>query len=31
MRTPDGQLHYDTWDVLIALGILAGIGMLFFL
>ncbi len=30
-RTPDGQMHYDPWDVLVALGILAGTALLFFL
>lgn len=31
MRTPDGQPHYDIWDVVVILGILAGIAALFFL
>ncbi len=31
MRTPDGRPHYDPWDVVVALGILAGIAALFFL
>lgn len=31
MRTPDGRLHYDPWDVLVILGIIGGTAMLFFL
>lgn len=30
-RTPEGDMYYDIWDVIITLGLLAGIGMLFFL
>lgn len=31
MRTPDGRRHYDIWDIIVILGILAGIAALFFL
>lgn len=31
MRTLDGHRHYDAWDIVVMLGILAGIAMLFFL
>lgn len=31
MRTPEGQPHYDLWDIIVVLGLLAGIGMLWLL